>query len=72
MTVLGDMTPEDAMDTSDPDPGAVARIYFRALRDITQDPTIGLYDELTELQKWVIALAFSRVLDKIKRERVNG
>ena len=72
MTELGDMTPEDAQDTDEPDPGAVARRYFQELRDITQDPQRKLFDELPELEKWVIAVAFLRLLARLKRERANG
>jgi len=72
MVELGDMTPEDAQDTAEPDPGAVARRYFLELRDITQDPTRPKFDDLTELEKWVVAIAFARVLARLKRERVDG
>jgi len=72
MVELGDMTPEDAQDTAEPDPGAVARRYFLELRDITQDPQRKLFDELDPLEQWVVAIAIKRILDRLKRERVDG
>jgi hypothetical protein len=69
MSDFGDIEPDDLLDAADPDPEALARIFVREQRRLTDDPARpATLDDLHPFERALLIFTLGLIIAKLKRE----